>query len=199
MSEKPRIKYPVIVEGKYDRQRIIDIFDADCISTDGFGIFSSEETAATVKALAKKSPLIILTDSDGAGALIRKRISQSIGNDRMINLYTPQIKGKERRKSAPSKQGFLGVEGMSADIIRDLLMPFTCDGVPEKGDGITKLDLYLDGLTGGKDSRLMRDEVAKEFSLPKGMSANALLTALRYIASKEEYRAAIERINKREE
>ena len=179
MSEKPRIKYPVIVEGKYDRQRIIDIFDADCISTDGFGIFSSEETAATVKALAKRSPLIVLTDSDGAGALIRKRISQSIGNDRMINLYTPQIKGKARRKSAPSKQGFLGVEGMSADIIRDLLMPFTCDGVPEKGDGITKLDLYLDGLTGGKDSRLMRDEVAKEFSLPKGMSANALLTALR--------------------
>ena len=99
MDKKPRIKYPVIVEGKYDRQRIIDLFDVDCISTDGFGIFNSDETLATIKALAKKSQIIVLTDSDGAGSLIRKRISQSVAADRIINLYTPQIKGKEERKA----------------------------------------------------------------------------------------------------
>ena len=196
MDKKPRIKYPVIVEGKYDRQRIIDLFDVDCISTDGFGIFNSDETLATIKALAQKSQVIVLTDSDGAGSLIRKRISQSVAADRIINLYTPQIKGKEKRKSAPSKQGFLGVEGMSADVIRGLLTRFCEDGEPIREEGITKLDLYLDGLSGGQNSQMARDALASEFALPKGMSANALLTALRYISTKEEYRAAIERIEK---
>ena len=196
MDKKPRIKYPVIVEGKYDRQRIIDLFDVDCISTDGFGIFNSDETLATIKALAKKSQIIVLTDSDGAGSLIRKRISQSVAADRIINLYTPQIKGKEKRKSAPSKQGFLGVEGMSADVIRGLLTRFCEDGEPIREEGITKLDLYLDGLSGGRNSQMARDALASELALPKGMSANALLTALRYISTKAEYRAAIERIEK---
>ena len=196
MDKKPRIKYPVIVEGKYDRQRIIDLFDVDCISTDGFGIFNSDETLATIKALAKKSQIIVLTDSDGAGSLIRKRISQSVAADRIINLYTPQIKGKEKRKSAPSKQGFLGVEGMSTDVIRGLLTRFCEDGEPIREEGITKLDLYLDGLSGGQNSQMARDALASELALPKGMSANALLTALRYISTKAEYRAAIERIEK---
>ena len=196
MDKKPRIKYPVIVEGKYDRQRIIDLFDVDCISTDGFGIFNSDETLATIKALAKKSQIIVLTDSDGAGSLIRKRISQSVAADRIINLYTPQIKGKEKRKSAPSKQGFLGVEGMSTDVIRGLLTRFCEDGEPIREEGITKLDLYLDGLSGGRNSQMARDALASELALPKGMSANALLTALRYISTKAEYRAAIERIEK---
>ena len=201
MSNKPRIKYPIVVEGRYDRQRIIDIFDADCISTDGFGIFNSRETNAMLSALSKKSMIIILTDSDSAGSLIRKRISQSIGRDRMINLYTPQIEGKERRKKSPSKQGYLGVEGMSADVIRSLLEPFIdgsedacASGEGRRKERVTKLDLYLDGLSGGKDSGYMRDLLAREFSLPKGMTANALLAALGYISDREEYRTAVDRI-----
>lgn len=194
MNEKKRIIYPIIVEGRYDRQRILDIFDADCISTDGFGIFNSKETNATIRALAEKTKLIVLTDSDSAGALIRKRISQSVKSDRLINLYTPQIKGKERRKKEPSKQGFLGVEGMSDELIYECLSPFACGEDAPKKEEITKLDLYLDGLSGQKNSSELRDRLAREFSLPSKMTANALLTALCYIASRNEYKAALERI-----
>ena len=190
MNEKKRIRYPIIVEGRYDRQRILDIFDADCISTDGFGIFNSKQTNATIRALASKGKLIVLTDSDSAGALIRKRISQSVGNDNLINLYTPQVKGKERRKKEPSKQGFLGVEGMSKDVIQELLSPFVCGEGEVQYERVTKLDFYLDGFSGGKNSSEMRDKLASVFSLPSGMSANALLTALCYVASREEYKAA---------
>lgn len=197
MSDKPRIKYPIVVEGRYDRQRILDLFDADCISTDGFGIFNSKETNATLRALAERTPLIILTDSDNAGALIRKRISQSIGKDKMINVYTPQIEGKERRKRTPSKQGLLGVEGMQADVIKNLLAPFTYgkkDAECEVRERVSKLDLYLDGFSGGKNSQSMRDSLAEHFSLPKGMTANALLTALYYVTDKEGYREAAEAV-----
>jgi len=197
MNKKPRIKYPIVVEGRYDRQRILDIFDADCISTDGFGIFNSKETSATIKALSQKTPLIILTDSDSAGALIRKRISQSIGKERMINVYTPQIEGKEKRKKAPSKQGYLGVEGMTADVISSLLSRFVSDGDGEEKERVTKLDLYLDGFSGGKNSQAMRDALCAQFSLPLGMTANALLAALGYIADAEEYRRAVENIKNR--
>ena len=191
MNEKKRIRYPIIVEGRYDRQRILDIFDADCISTDGFGIFNSKQTNATIRALASKGKLIVLTDSDSAGALIRKRISQSVGNDNLINLYTPQVKGKERRKKEPSKQGFLGVEGMSKEVIEELLSPFACGEEEVPRERVTKLDLYLDGFSGGKNSSEMRDKLAAVFSLPSGMSANALLTALYYVASREEYKEAV--------
>lgn len=191
MNEKPKIKYPIVVEGRYDRQRILDIFDADCISTDGFGIFNSKETNATIKALAKRSKLIVLTDSDNAGSMIRRRISQSIGPDSMIDLYTPQIKGKEKRKKAPSKQGYLGVEGMTADVIRDLLTPFVCGSEDIKHDRVTKMHLYEDGFFGRDSSSERRDALAEKFSLPKGMNAKALLTALYYVTDKEGYDRAV--------
>ena len=105
MEEKLKIPYPILVEGKYDRVRLLDVVDssAQIIKTDGFGIFNHSETAALIRALAQKSRLIVLTDSDGAGKLIRSRISNLVPRDRLIQLYIPQIQGKEKRKAAPSK------------------------------------------------------------------------------------------------
>lgn len=193
---KPHIKYPIIVEGRYDRQRILDVADATCLSTDGFGIFNNKELSATLATLSKNTPVILLTDSDSAGALIRKRIMQQIPKERIINVYTPQIEGKEKRKKQPSKEGYLGVEGMSADVIRALLSRFFEDAPPEPKNTLTKLRFYEDGLSGGENSSERRDALAKHFSLPAGMSANALLAALSYIATDEEYEEAIKGITK---
>ena len=188
---KPRIKYPIVVEGKYDRQEVLSAVDADCLSTDGFGIFNNSELCATLRALARSGPIIVLTDSDSAGALIRKRISQAVKADSIINLYTPQIKGKEKRKKTPSKEGFLGVEGVDVKTIREILLPFASD-VTTKRNSITKTTMYLDGLTGCENSSDMRDRVAECFSLPKGMTPNALLCALSYIATDEDYKNALD-------
>ncbi len=191
MISKPRVKYPVIVEGKYDRERVLSVVSADCIATDGFGVFNNRELTATIRALSKKGPIIVLTDSDKAGSLIRKRISQATESGPLINLYTPQIKGVEKRKKAPSKDGFLGVEGIDKTVVLELLLPFTADNVPQK-NSITKATFFADGLTGGKNSSEKRDALAKKFALPCGMSAKALLVALSYIATDEEYREAVE-------
>ena len=189
---KPRIKYPIVVEGKYDRQKVLSAVDADCLSTDGFGIFNNSELCATLRALARSGPIIVLTDSDSAGALIRKRISQAVKADSIINLYTPQIKGKEKRKKMPSKEGFLGVEGVAVKTTREILLPFASD-VTTKRNSITKTTMYLDGLTGCQNSSDMRDRVAEYFSLPKGMTPNALLCALSYIATDEEYEESVKK------
>ena len=189
---KPRIKYPIVVEGKYDRQKVLSAVDADCLSTDGFGIFNNSELCATLRALARSGPIIVLTDSDSAGALIRKRISQAVKADSIINLYTPQIKGKEKRKKTPSKEGFHGVEGVDVKTIREILLPFASD-VTTKRNSITKTTMYLDGLTGCQNSSDMRDRVAEYFSLPKGMTPNALLCALSYIATDEEYEESVKK------
>ena len=189
---KPRIKYPIVGEGKYDRKKVLSAVDADCLSTDGFGIFNNSELCATLRALARSGPIIVLTDSDSAGALIRKRISQAVKADSIINLYTPQIKGKEKRKKTPSKEGFLGVEGVAVKTIREILLPFASD-VTTKRNSITKTTMYLDGLTGCQNSSDMRDRVAEYFSLPKGMTPNALLCALSYIATDEEYEESVKK------
>ena len=121
--EKIRIPYPIIVEGRYDKIKLSSLFDAQIITTDGFGVFNRGEKMAVIRALAKKSRLIVLTDSDGAGTLIRSHITSSLPRDRLIHLYIPKIEGKERRKDAPSAEGTLGVEGMEASLLRELLSP----------------------------------------------------------------------------
>ena len=119
--DKLNIALPIIVEGKYDKIKILSIANACVIATDGFGVFNNKERIAVIKRLAEKSRIIVLTDSDGAGKMIRSHITSAIPKDRLIQLYTPQIKGKERRKAEASKEGFLGVEGTEADILNTLL------------------------------------------------------------------------------
>ncbi len=186
--EKLKIELPIIVEGKYDKIKIRSVADACVIQTDGFGVFKNHERFALIRQLAQKSKIIVLTDSDGAGKVIRSHITSAIPKDRLIQLYTPQIKGKERRKEAPSKEGFLGVEGTEADLLRKLLEPFSVevtDGDVEREE-ITKADLFELGLTGGSDSADRRDALAIGLGLPRGMTPNAFLAALNVIVTKEE-------------
>ncbi len=192
--EKLKISFPIIVEGKYDKIKIDSIADATVITTEGFGVFKSHEKLALIQAMAKKSKIILLTDSDGAGNLIRSHIIGAIPKERIISLYTPQIKGRERRKEQASKDGYLGVEGTDARLLRELLSPFA-DGSSSQNTArqITKADFFEHGLSGSPDSTRRRDLLAKKFSLPSGMTSNALLCALNAICTYEDFeRAAIE-------
>ena len=192
--EKLKISLPVIVEGKYDRLRLLNVMEAHIITTDGFGLFKKNEKAALIRALAKNSPVIVLTDSDGAGKLIRSHISGLIPPDRVIPLYTPRIYGKERRKAQASAEGVLGVEGMDNQLIYDLFAPSAGDTPPALADNpLSKTDFYIDGLSGGADSAARRDQIAAMFDLPPGMTANALLAALRIVCSYEQYLEAVKR------
>ena len=186
--EKLRIDLPIIVEGKYDKIKVSSISDAPIIQTDGFGVFKSSERLALIKQLAKKSKIIVLTDSDGAGKLIRSHITSAIPKDRLIQLYIPQIEGKERRKAQASAEGYLGVEGVDADIIRRLLAPFAADrGDEMEREPIEKLDLYEAGLTGASDSAARRDALAEKLGLPRKMTPNAFLSALNVLMDKQEF------------
>lgn len=187
--EKLKIDLPIIVEGKYDKIKIKSVADACVIQTDGFGVFKNSERLALIRQLAKKSKIIVLTDSDGAGKVIRSHITSAIPKDRLIQLYVPQVKGKEKRKEAPSAEGFLGVEGTDADLVRRLLEPFAVgvSAEDEEREEISKADFYELGLTGANDSAQKRDRFAVSIGLPRGMTPNALLAAVNVIMTKEEF------------
>lgn len=185
---KLKIDLPIIVEGKYDKIKIKSIADACVIQTDGFGVFKNNERLALIRQLAKKSRIIVLTDSDGAGKVIRSHITSAIPKDRLIQLYTPQVKGKEKRKEIASAEGFLGVEGTEAETLRRMLEPFAAGvscGEAERVE-ISKADLFELGLTGGSDSAERRDALAVSLDLPRGMTPNAFLAALNVIITREE-------------
>ncbi len=187
--EKLKIALPIIVEGKYDKIKISSVAEACILTTDGFGVFKSREKLAILKKLAEKSKVIVMTDSDGAGKLIRSHITSAIPKDRLIQLYIPQIEGKEKRKAAPSAEGYLGVEGTGADIIRNLLEPFSRESDSDEyhREEITKLDLFEAELTGKPSSAEKRDKLAKRLGLPCGMTSNSLLAALNVLMDKEEF------------
>ena len=195
--EKLKIAYPILVEGRYDKIKLDSVLEATVITTDGFRVFNHGEKLALIRALAKKTPIIVLTDSDGAGKLIRSHVTSALPKDRLIQLYIPKIQGKEKRKDAPSAEGTLGVEGMDADLLRRLFAPYVegADGSapPIRDNKLSKVDFYLDGLSGGEESAARRDALAKHFGLPDGMTANALLSALRLLCTYEEYCAAVGR------
>ena len=190
MEEKLKIPYPVIVEGKYDRQRLECVMAGKILTTDGFGVFKKKELLQLFRTLSEKTPLILLTDSDGAGKLIRSYLTSAIPKDRLIQLYVPRIEGKEKRKAVPSAEGILGVEGMEQKLLFDLLSPYADPQAVEKrlmDNPLSKTDLYLDGLTGRPDSKIKRDELAERLGLPSGMTPSAFLSALRILLSYEEY------------
>lgn len=203
--QKLKIAYPIIVEGKYDRMKLLEICEGLIIKTDGFGIFKKQEKTALVRALAKESPIIVLTDSDGGGGVIRSHVSALVPKEKLIQLYIPKIEGKEKRKSEPSKEGTLGVEGMENDLLYKLLEPFSDASGNENAaqklekianNPLSKVDFYLDGLTGGENSSVKRDSLAAKFGLPSKMTPNALLEALKVIATYEEYLSTVGREQK---
>ena len=186
MREKLRVSLPVIVEGKYDKNTLSQVLDATILTTGGFSVFNSKEKQALLRRLCKDGA-IVLTDSDGGGRQIRAFLSSILPKEAIHPLYIPEIQGKEHRKSAPSKSGTLGVEGMDADLLYDLFLPLS-DGAPrEKGEPITKTDFYFLGLTGKDNASERRDALAVSLSLPRGMGAGPLLAAVNLLYSREAF------------
>ena len=194
--DKLHIRVPIIVEGRYDRAKLAEVTDAPVFTTDGFGIFSQPETRAMFRKLGAGG-IIVLCDSDGAGSVIRGHLRSVLPAERVYNLYTPQIAGKERRKKQPSKAGYLGVEGMDSAILHDLLARFLekhpeCAGIatggtaPAEKEPITKTDLYFWRLTGNENAAERRDRFAARVGLPSGMTPNAFLAAIGILYTKAE-------------
>ena len=184
-----KIKQAIIVEGKYDKIRLSNLVEALIIPTNGFAIYKDKETSELIKTLAKKTGIIILTDSDSAGLQIRNALRNIVREGEVINVYIPDIYGKERRKRTPSKQGLLGVEGIDDEI---LLKAFEKAGVfAEKSsvpkEPITKADLVELGLSGGANSAAYRAELQKKLGLPERLSANLFLEILNVMYSREEF------------
>lgn len=193
--DKIPISIPVVVEGKYDRIELSSIIDATILTTDGFAVFNNREKRALLRTLSKNG-IIILTDSDGAGGLIRSHIQSITEPDKIYNLYIPQIAGKEKRKKTPSKAGTLGVEGMDTALLREMFEKFADRhaALEKPRDPITKADFFMDGLTGKEGSTARRNQLCMQLSLPQNMTPTALLAALNLLMSREEYQAAIARL-----
>ena len=187
-----KIKEAVIVEGKYDKMQLSKVCDALIITTDGFRIFKDKDKREFLKALAQRQGLIILTDSDRAGFVIRSHLKSFIPQEFIKNIYIPDIKGKEKRKDKPSKEGLLGVEGISEETLSELLREAEAKCIEPKGDPITKADLYALGLSGQEGSNILRQALIKELSLPSRLSANSLLEILNSAYTREEFFAFCE-------
>lgn len=193
-----KISQAVIVEGKYDKIKLSGIIDAPIIQTDGFGIFKDKELQRLIRMLAEKRGLLVLTDSDSAGFKIRSFIGSTVDKKYIKNAYIPDIFGKERRKTEPSKEGKLGVEGVSEEVIMQALanagVLYENSVEPERP--ITKLDLYEFGFTGGENSSDKRALLLKKYALPSRLTTNSLVTVLNCITTYETFVKDVEEIEK---
>lgn len=195
-----KLKEAVIVEGKYDKIRLQGLIDAVIIETGGFRIFRDKENMRLIRTLAEKNGIIVLTDSDSAGFMIRGKLSSCIPKTQIKHAYIPDILGKERRKRMESKEGKLGVEGMETAVLEKALIQA---GVsprpgrePPKDSGITKTDLYEWGITGKPDSRQKRQKLLSQLELPEHMTTNLLLSVLTTLYTKEELLDSVPWLNK---
>lgn len=193
-----KIKQAIIVEGKYDKIKLSGIIDAPIIQTDGFGIFKDKELQCLIRNLAEKRGILVLTDSDSAGFRIRSFIGSTVDPKNIVHAYIPDIFGKESRKTEPSKEGKLGVEGVSEEIIMKALANagVLCETAEEPERPITKLDLYELGFTGGLDSAKKRAALLKYYSFPARLSANALVKVLNSITTYDQFLEDVKEIEK---
>ena len=191
-----KIKEAILVEGRYDKNTLSQIVDAPILETSGFGIFKDKQQMALLRRVAQSRGLIVFTDSDGAGFVIRNHIKSVIPGKFLKHAYIPDIPGKERRKAAPGKEGKLGVEGMSREIILEALRRAgaTIEGEDKRlqPQQITKQDLMALGLSGGPDASAKRLQLLKKCDLPEHMSPNAMLQALNLLYSLEELTSIVE-------
>lgn len=193
-----KIDKVVIVEGRYDKIKLSSILDAVIIETDGFAIFNDKEKQLLIRKLAEAKGILILTDSDSAGFKIRSFIRGMVPAEQITNAYIPDIFGKEKRKTEPSKEGKLGVEGVKSQIIIDALQRagVLCEATEDvERRKITKLDLYEDGLSGKENSEQLRLKLLKHLQLPERLTANALLQVLNTFLTYEDYKNAVKEIN----
>ena len=185
------IREAIVVEGKYDKIALEPLVNTAIFTTDGFGIFKNKEKLAMLRRVAERRGLIVLTDADGAGLVIRNRLRGAIPAQYLKHAYIPDVPGKERRKAAPSRAGTLGVEGMKPELLEEALRRAgaVCDAPPR--ESVTKSDLAALGLSGGADSAARRRTVQKKLALPENLSANALLDAVNSLYTKEEFLSAM--------
>lgn len=195
-----KIREAIVVEGRYDKNTLSQIVDAPILETSGFGIFKDKQQMALLRQVAEKRGLIVFTDSDGAGFVIRNHLKSAIPGKFLKHAYIPDILGKEKRKSAPGKEGKLGVEGMSREIILEALRRAGATIEGEEAPpacGITKQDLMELGLSGGPGAGAKRLALLKKLNLPEHMSANALLQALNLLYSLEELTTTVKAMENR--
>lgn len=184
-----KIRQAVIVEGKYDKIKLSGIIDAPIIQTDGFGIFKDKELQILIRKLSEKRGILVLTDSDSAGFKIRSFIGSTVDQKNIKHAYIPDIFGKESRKTEPSKEGKIGVEGVSEELIMKALenAGVLCESAPEPERPITKTDLYELGFTGREDSSKKRAALLKFYSFPSRLSSNSLVKVLNCVTTYERF------------
>lgn len=188
-----KIQEVIVVEGRYDKNALSQVVDATIITLNGFAVFNDKEKLAFLRRLAEKQGLIVLTDSDGAGFVLRNYLKGALPKDRVKQAYIPDIHGKERRKRAPGKEGKLGVEGMTPAVLLETLRragaTFTDESAAPPREPLTKADLFALGLTGGPDSAAKRRALLKRLDLPEHLNANGLLEAASLLYDRETFLA----------
>lgn len=195
---KRKLKEVIVVEGRYDKNALAQVVDGPIVTLEGFSVFHNQEKLALLRRLAAERGLIILTDSDGAGFVIRNYLKGALPKEQVKHAYIPDIPGKERRKRAPGKEGKLGVEGMRPAVLLEALRrcgAVFLDGEAAcpAGEPITKADLFSLGLTGGPNSAAKRRELLRRLDLPEHLTANGLLEVLNLLYSREAFWEAVEK------
>ena len=186
-----RVKEAIVVEGRYDKNALSQVVDALILETSGFGVFNDKQKQRLLRVVAEKHGLIVLTDSDGAGFVIRNFIRSCVPPQQLKHAYIPEVYGKEKRKSSPSREGKLGVEGMRPQILLEALRRAGASMDGEEGlpgtQRISKADLYAKGLSGKSGSAQARQALLKSLALPQALSADAMLDVLNALMSREEF------------
>lgn len=180
-----KLQQAIVVEGKYDKNALAQIVDAPIFVTNGFGIFKDGARMTLLRKVAEKRGLIVFTDADGAGFLIRNRIKSAIDERYLLHAYTPDIFAKERRKRQGSKEGKLGVEGMTPEILLRALQQAGAQPLSQESEQITKADLYAFGLSGTEDAQARRKALLKKLELPEHLSSNALVDVLNVLYNRQ--------------
>ena len=198
--DKISIREAIVVEGRYDKNALSQIVDTLILETDGFGIFQNREYGKLLKTVAEKQGLIILTDSDAAGFQIRNYLKSILPKQVIKQAYIPEISGKEKRKKQPSKEGLLGVEGIEADVLLKSIFDAGAtvikddpEPVKKEKETIHRIDLYRWGLSGGKNSRVLREKLCVSFGIPSKINQTDLLKILNRISTKEEIASLIKK------
>lgn len=188
MNDKIKISQAVIVEGKYDKIKLSSIIDAFIIETNGFGIFKDKEKLSFIKKLANERGLVVITDSDHAGFMIRNYIASGIPKDKIINIYIPDIYGKEKRKSEPSKEGKLGVEGMEREVLINAFKNANLSFSQSLNENpVTSYDLFELGIAGTPNARQRKKALLKALDLPEFLSTNSLLSCINNMMTRDEF------------
>ena len=190
-----KINQVIVVEGKYDKIKLSNFVDGIIITTDGFGVFKDKQKLELIRLMAKKRGIILMTDSDSAGFIIRNFLSQAVNQGQITHVYIPEIAGKERRKESASADGLLGVEGVTEQVIMEA---FAKAGITQGEEGdfnpVTKLQMYNDGFYGGENSALLRAELCKVLGIPSRISSNMLPRVISDLCGEKEYKKAVNNI-----